>query len=155
VAGRLWLERADASSPPEDAAKTLVIVGSPPFDGRTAWTFTTRATAAADRLFGGAPSPREEPFTFVLVPEPGLGRSHDGAFLTRSLGLWFDPRRGLDAEVRLTVTHELLHRHIGGALRLADAEGRDAAWFTEGFTVHFARQALLESGLATPAEILP
>lgn len=154
VAGKLWWERPDASSPPEDAAKSLVIVGEPPFDGRTAWAFATRAAASVDRIFGGAPSPPSEPFTFLLVPEPGLGTSHDGAFLTRSLGLWFDPRRGLDADVRLTVAHELVHRHIGGALRLVEPDGRDAAWFTEGFTVHFARQTLLEAGLAEPAELV-
>lgn len=150
VAGRLWIEKADPQTPPEDAAKSLIIVGDPPFDGRTAWSFATRAAASADRLFGGAVASAEEPFTFFLVPEPGLGKSHDGAFLTRSLGLWFDPRRGLDPEVRLTVAHELVHRHLGGAMRLVEADGRDAAWFTEGFTVHFARQVLLEAGLAEP-----
>jgi hypothetical protein len=154
VAGKLWWERADASSPPEDANTSLVVVGGPPFDGRTAWAFATRAMASENKLFGGSPTPGTEPFAFVLVPEPGLGRSHDGASLTRSLGLWFDPRRGLDADVRVTVAHELVHRHIGGAVRLVDDKGREAAWFTEGFTVHFAREALLEAGLAEPADLL-
>jgi predicted metalloprotease with PDZ domain len=44
---------------------------------------------------------------------------------------------------------------VGGAVRLVDADGHDAAWFAEGFTVHFARRALLDADLARPGELLP
>jgi len=154
VAGKLWLEQPEKDAPPVERNKAMVIVGSPPFDARTAWTFAMTTLAATDRRFG-APEPSEpERLTFFLSPEPGLGRAQDGAYLTRSLGLWFDEGRGLDPEIRLTVAHELTHRWLGGAVRLVDADGRDAAWFSEGFTVHFARRILLDAGLAQPADLL-
>ena len=153
VAGRLWLERPETAAPARERDKSLVVLGDPPFDGRTAWTFAIGAMAATDRLFGRDPVAPAEPFTFLLVPEPGLGRAHDGAYLTRSLGLWFDSTRGLDPELRLTVAHELTHRYLGGVVRLVEDDGRDAVWFSEGFTVHFARKALLDAHLARPAEL--
>ncbi|MFT3772380.1 MAG: hypothetical protein QM820_43860 [Minicystis sp.] len=153
VAGRLWIEEPEKSAPPAEAGKRLVIAGDPPFDGRTAFRFAMSTLAATDRLFGGAPEPAER-LTFLLVPEPGLGREHDGAYLTRSLALWFDAKRGLDPEIELTVAHELIHRFLGGTVRLVDEGGRDAAWFTEGFTVHFARRLLLDEGIVRPADML-
>jgi predicted metalloprotease with PDZ domain len=153
VAGKLWIEQPEKDAPAAEAGKSLVIVGGPPFDGRTAWRTCLATMAATDRIFGGPPEAGER-FTFLLVPEPGIGRAHDGAHLTRSLGLWFDPRRGLDPEITLTIAHELTHRFLGGTVRLVDEGGRDAAWFSEGFTVHFARRALLDAGLATPADLI-
>lgn len=153
VAGRLWVEEPEQGAGGAVVGKRLIIVGDPPFDGRTAFRTAMTTLSAVDQLFGGAPDPLE-PFTFLLVPEPGLGRAHDGASLTRSLGLWFDPRRGLDPEIELTLAHELLHRWLGGAVRLVEADGRDAAWFTEGFTVHLARRVVLDAGLVTPADLV-
>jgi predicted metalloprotease with PDZ domain len=154
VAGRLWIEQPAKDAPAAEAGKRLVIVGEPPFDGRTAWRTCMSTLAAVDRLFGAPAETAAERFTFMLVPEPGLGKAHDGAYLTRSLGLWFDPRRGLDAGIRLTVAHELVHRWLGDAVRLVDGDERDATWFSEGFTVHFARRVLLDAGLAKPADVL-
>src|SRR5262249_44320117 len=83
------------------------------------------------------------------------GRSHDGAALTRSFALWFDASRAFDAGLKSVIAHELVHRWIGGEVRLVDARGREAIWFSEGFTVHFARRVLLDARLVTPRDILP
>ena len=154
VAGKLWLETPARGAPVAEQDKSLVVLGAPPFDTRTAYTFCIDALGAADRLFAREPPPVPEPFAFLLVGEPGLGRAHDGAYLGRSLGLWFDAQRSLDPALRLVIAHELVHRFLGGTVRLVDAEGRDAAWFSEGFTVHFARRLLLEGGFVEPADLL-
>ena len=157
VAGKLWLETPARDAPALETQKSLVVLGAPPMDTRTAYTFSMAALGAVDRLFLG--EPREpiaapEPFSVLLVAEPGLGRAHDGAYLTRSLGLWFDAGRGLDPALQLVIAHELVHRFLGGTVRLVEPDGRDAAWFTEGFTVHFARRVLLEGGFVRPADLL-
>lgn len=172
MAGNLWLEEPDrdgaASGPQPRAGQAgpgpdvsteekdarLLVLGPPPFDGRAAYRLCTATMAATARLLGDG-VPAAGGFTFMLAPEPGLGKAQDGAFLTRSFALWFDGARGLDPEIRLTIAHELIHRWVGGAVRLVDADGHDAAWFAEGFTVHFARRALLDAGLARPGEMLP
>ena len=140
VAGMLWREGGQAAGAP-----SLIVLGDPPFDTRAAFDHAVAEGAAVDRFFGAPPA--AEPFTFVLVAQPGLGRAHDGASLTRSLGVWFDAHQALDAELDLVVTHELVHRWLGGAVRLLRPDGREARWFAEGFTVHFARRVLLEAGL--------
>jgi hypothetical protein len=154
VAGKLWLETPAKDAPALEQEKRLVVLGAPPFDTRTAYDFSIAALGAVDRLFTRAPSAAPEPFSFLLVAEPGLGRADDGAYLTRSLGLWFDARRGLDPALQLVIAHELVHRFLGGAVRLVGADGRDAAWFTEGFTVHFARRIMLDGGFLRPADVL-
>ena len=87
----------------------------------------------------------------MLVAQPGLGGGREGAYLTRSLGVWFDARQPLDGALDLVVAHELVHRFLGGSVRLLEPGGREAAWFSEGFTVHFARRVLLDAGLVAPA----
>lgn len=154
VAGRLWVEEPEPDAGAVETGKRLVIAGNPPFDGRAAWRFAMKTLSATDHLFGDPPDPGD-PFTFFFVPEPGLGRAQDGAYLTRSLGLWFDPRGGMSADLQITLAHELTHRTLGGLVRLTEPDGRDAAWFSEGFTVHFARQAILQEGLLPPAAVLP
>jgi predicted metalloprotease with PDZ domain len=146
VAGMLWREGRG------DGGPSLVVLGDPPFDTRTAFERATAGSDAVDRFFGGAPSPPGSPFMFVLVAQPGLGPAREGAYLTRSVGLWFDARQKLDAALELVLAHEITHRYLGGALRLTGPDGREAAWFSEGFTVHFARRALLAAGLLTPAD---
>jgi predicted metalloprotease with PDZ domain len=144
LAGMLWRERD-----PEGAE--MWVLGNPPLDTRRALDHALAARAAVDRLFA-APEPDHEPFTFVLVAQPGRGRGHEGASLTRSLGVWFDAAQALDGTLDLIVAHELTHRFVGGAVRLVGPDGREAVWFSEGFTVHFARRALLEAGLLAPAD---
>jgi predicted metalloprotease with PDZ domain len=147
VAGKLWLEE-DA----KDAGDRVVMLGNPAIDGRSALAQSILIEAHVANVFDPrAPATRDR-FTFFFVAEPGLGRGEDGAYLTRSLGVWFDAGRPLDASLRIVVAHELAHRFLGGEVRLVEPGGAEAAWFTEGFAVHFAREALLESTLITPAE---
>ena len=145
VAGMLWRE---GSTSPE-----LVVLGDPPFDTHTAWDHAVRTSAAVDRFFlPGLRGPADPaPFIFVLVAQRDLGAARDGAYLTRSLGVWFDAHQPLDGELDLVMAHELTHRFLGGTVRLIGRDEREATWFSEGFTVHFARRALLDAGLLTPA----
>jgi len=145
VAGLLWRE--------EEHGRELIVVGNPPFDTRKALDHAVAESAAVDRFFGGDVR-AADPFAFVLVPQPGLGRAREGAYLSRSVGVWFDARQPLDAELDLVLTHELVHRWIGGTVRLLGRGGREATWFSEGFTVHVARHVLLDAGLLAPADFI-
>ncbi len=141
VAGMLWQEHAEAGP------TTLVVIGDPPFDTRTALGHAVAARSAVDAFFAAPPEPG--PFTVFLVAQPGLGRAREGAALTQSLAVFFDTAQPLDPALDLVMAHELVHRFIGGTVRLTGRDGREAVWFTEGFTVHLARRALLAGGLLT------
>lgn len=122
----------------------LVVTSPPAFDPRAALDFCARALGAARDRF----EPEDdEPQTFVLVPEPGLGSRNDGAAMHHSFVVWFDAARPLDDRLKLLIAHEMVHRWIGGTLRFVTPDGREALWFSEGFTVHFARHMLLRAGL--------
>jgi predicted metalloprotease with PDZ domain len=149
VAGKLWVEEPART---EDAGKSLVVLGNPPFDTRTAFDRVVAELRAVDRFFGREPAPA--PFTFLLIGEPGAGDAHEGAALTRSLGVWLDAARRFDGELSIAVAHELVHRFLGESVRLVQPDGREAMWFSEGFTVHFARKLLLDGGMITPADFL-
>jgi M61 glycyl aminopeptidase len=147
----------DAGAPPRPAAARLVVLGAPAFDTRAAYYWSTAALSTLDRFFEDPANPPEKPanpFSFLLVAAPGLGGDHDGAALTGSFALWFDQARAFDAGLKSVVAHELTHRYLGGALQLQDESGREAVWFSEGFTVHLARRWLLESGMVTPRDVL-
>jgi hypothetical protein len=155
----------------------MIMLGNPELDVGAVLDWTVRVDDLARKLFReGAPSasplplpaasaaaaaprpPKPEepsaPFSFLLVAEPGMGRSHDGAHLTRSLGLWFDEARALDARLRIAITHELLHGYIGASVRLNEESGRDATWFSEGFTTHYARHLLFKEKLISPDDFV-
>ncbi|MDI1479038.1 hypothetical protein [Polyangium sp. y55x31] len=119
----------------------LVLLGRPAFEPEATLASISRAHAALARLFGGAPrsGAKSDDFSYLLVAEPGLGKGHDGALLGRSFGLWIGDDRPFDAAVTIAAAHELSHRWIGGAVRLV-AEGREQVWFSEGFSVHYARK---------------
>lgn len=156
AAGHLWIEEPVR---PEDSGRSLVVLGNPPFDTRTAFDRSVTLLRATDRFFDREPPKTREaaladPFALLLMAEPGAGDVHDGASLTRSLGVWFDAARGFDSELAVVIAHEAVHRYLGGGLRLVDTEGHEALWFTEGFTVHFARKLLLEARLLSPREFL-
>ena len=147
----------DAGAPPSPPAARLVVLGASVFDTRAAYYWSVTALATLDRFFKNStnsPGKVADPFSFLLVAAPGLGADHDGAALTGSFALWFDQARAFDAGLKSVVAHELTHRYLGGALRLEDESGKEAVWFSEGFTVHFARRWLLESGLVTPRDVL-
>jgi hypothetical protein len=143
VAGMLWRE-------PGPNGNELVVLGDPPFDTRAALDHGLAARAAVDQFFR---APSGAPLHVVLIAQPGLGPAREGAYLTRSLALWFDTRQVLDASLDLVVAHEFVHRFIGGAVRLVGEDGREATWFSEGFTMHAARRAMLEAGLLASQDL--
>jgi predicted metalloprotease with PDZ domain len=155
VAGLLWREGDGVPGEAGGSGDRLVVLGNPPFDTRTAFDRAEAVRAAVDRFFADPPpAPAEAgPFTFVLVAQRALGQAREGAYLTRSLGVWFDGEQPLDGALDLVVAHELTHRFLGGTVRLVGRGGREASWFSEGFTVHFARKALLAAGLLGPADL--
>ena len=55
--------------------------------------------------------------------------------------------------LRSNIAHEMMHRWLGLGLRLAGPDGVNF-WFTEGFTVHYARALMLRAGLISPDEFL-
>lgn len=131
--------------------------------GRARTVTEARLHRKGTQAVGGAPeggrAPDEgnaeegaEPLSIFLVGEPGLGRDHDGAFLGGSLGVWFDGTRSFDGGMRIALTHEIAHRYLGGELAVVNAEGEPAAWFVEGFTVHYARRLLFDAGMISAAE---
>jgi predicted metalloprotease with PDZ domain len=96
------------------------------------------------------------PFTFFLRTVPRLGPSWVGSGGPSSFLLLAGDKLAWSRPARFAVAHELTHTWLGVAgsgVRLDGPEG-SAYWFTEGFTVHFTREILLRSGLATPAEFL-
>ena len=139
---------------PPDAR--LVVSGRPAFDYATALRSITRADNALRAVFGEPPEPAApagpEIWSFILVAEPGLGKNHDGALLARSFGLWLADDRPFDAPLAIASAHELGHRWLGSAVRLEDERGEEALWFSEGFTVHYARKALFADGLISAPE---
>ncbi|MEP7123157.1 MAG: hypothetical protein ABJE95_19670 [Byssovorax sp.] len=148
---------ADAGAPSGPPAARLVVLGASVFDTRAAYYWSVAALSTLDRFFEkpvNVPGKPADPFSFLLVAAPGLGGDHDGAALTGSFALWFDQTRAFDAGLKSVVAHELTHRYLGGALQLYDPSGREAVWFSEGFTVHLARRWLLESGMVTPRDVL-
>ena len=147
----------DAGAPIPGVASRLVVLGVPSFDTRAAFYWSVTALTTLDRFFENTaipPGKAAYPFSFLLVAAPGLGADHDGAALTGSFALWFDQGRAFDAGLKSVVAHELTHRYVGGAVRLVDESGKEAVWFSEGFTVHLARRWLLESGMVTPRDVL-
>ncbi len=148
----------DAGAQPSPAAiPRLVVLGAPAFDTRAAFYWSKSALDTLGRFFerpAVAAEKPADPFSFLLVAEPGLGADHDGAALTGSFALWFDEARAFDAGLKSVVAHELTHRYLGGDLRLDEENGKEAVWFSEGFTVHLARRWLLESGMVTPRDVL-
>lgn len=157
VAGRLQTAESGPS-------RRMVMLGNPELDVGAVLEWTRGVEERAHSLFReGTPAEGEpkkakpgsptDPFWYVLVAEPGMGREHDGAHLTRSLGLWFDEARALDARLRIAIAHELLHEFIGAGVRLEDG-GKEATWFAEGFTVYYARRLLFSDKLITPDDFV-
>jgi hypothetical protein len=132
----------------------MVLLGKAELDVGAVLDWTSRVRGVAARIFegDGPRDPNADQFLFILVAQPGMGRSHDGAHLSRSLALWFDGSRPLDPPLRIAIAHELMHRWIGASVRLDDERGRPAKWFAEGFAVHYARRVLFDEKLITPKD---
>jgi predicted metalloprotease with PDZ domain len=136
---------------PGERGERLLALGTPAFDLEEALAFCSATLAGARAQFEPTDG---RPFSFVLVPRRGLGTHYDGASLHNGFAIWFDAARPFDTRLRLLAAHEIVHRWIGGALRFTTEEKTDAKWFSEGFTVHYARTVLLRAGLLSPQEFL-
>lgn len=139
-----------------EGGQKMVLLGKAELDVGAVLDWTGRVHRLAERLFegdaaSGAPSSSDR-FLFLLVTQPGMGRSHNGAHLSRSFALWFDGSRALDPALRIAIAHELIHKWIGASVRLDDERGRPAKWFAEGFAVHYARRLLFDEKLITPKD---
>jgi len=139
----------------------LHVLGAPALGPREilgwAGRFRTVASARLERVTAGAqatPAAAAEPLSVFLLGEPNLARDHDGAFLDSSLGLWFDSTREFDPSLRIALAHEIIHRHLGGDLTLLEESGQPAAWFAEGFTVHYARRLLFDAGMIEAGDVV-
>ena len=130
----------------------MVLLGKAELDVGAVLDWTARVRGIAARTFEVGGSPDADRFLFILVAQPGMGLSHDGAHLSKSLALWFDGSRALDPPLRIAIAHELVHRWIGASVRLDDERGRPAKWFAEGFAVHYARRLLFDEKLITPKD---
>ncbi len=104
------------------------------------------ARAFAMRAFGSQASLLDSPLSVFLLGERGIGNDHDAAAPPGGVAVWLDSKRGLDGLAKVVIGHEALHAVFGGLISL-DVGGRDAAWFSEGFTTYYARRALFEEGM--------
>lgn len=154
LAGAIYA--AGAISSARAGEQRLYALGAPGLAPREILGWAGRArTVAGARLQRGAAA-EAEPLAIFLVGEPGRGRDHDGAFFPGSrgsLGLWFDGSRSFDPGLRIALAHELSHRYLGGDLSVQGEDGRPAAWFAEGFTVHYARRLLFDAGMIGAADM--
>ncbi|MBK8255443.1 MAG: hypothetical protein IPK82_22630 [Polyangiaceae bacterium] len=115
-------------------------------DGKAALGLMGRTAEYAKKFWGVADSTKAGEKSLFVIGETGAGEQHDGALLGSALAIWIDRERALDDGVKVLIAHEALHRVFGDALRV-DANGRDAAWFSEGFATFYARKVLFDEGL--------
>ncbi len=153
AAGRLVLasdaSEGDAGARAPVPAKSLAILGRSTLEPASLFAWMSRVDGVTARAFDDEAGGRASRYGYFLISEHGLRGGHEAAALTSSIAVWMDADRGLDPALRVVVAHEMIHRYIGGMVRLAEADGRDAVWFSEGFTVHLARAVLFEEGLLT------
>ncbi len=102
----------------------------------------SQSLEVGERVFGPLST---KPVVFAL---PSLGPTGmlRGAAQPGLLVLQTGGRAPPPALLKLMVAHELLHQWIGIGVRIAGREGT-RHWFSEGFTVHFARELALQGGL--------
>lgn len=133
--------------PDGDGTLKAIWLGEPGFDRERLLPLVQTVRRAAEKTFG-MKAPR--PLIFVRTQEDapgGSGEADDDA-----LTLLLSPRIGFSTDTRMTIAHETLHAWLGHALRLVGDP--EPTWFTEGFTVHYARKLLTRAGVISPDELL-
>jgi M61 glycyl aminopeptidase len=124
--------------------------GAPSFDPIDAGTWAARAYAAERAFFADEdPAPYQ---IFVRVLPAMRDRSNGMGQLSSFLSA-IGPATSFGPGLRTNMAHEMMHRWLGLGLRLAGPDGSNF-WFTEGFTVHYARALMLRAGLISPEEFL-
>lgn len=121
--------------------------GAPGFDLRWSAVETAGARTAVDLYFGAADTSK---FTGVFAVDIDYPGGTGALVMPRSHGLYvaISPGARWDARARLAVAQGLVHRWIGGRLRLRDADAAPGvdAWFTDGVARFVAREVLLDLG---------
>lgn len=124
--------------------------GDTRFDLRWSAAETAGARTAVDAYFKKAPGETRR-FTGVLAVDVDFAGAGGTSVHPRGGGLYvaIAPGSDWDAGARLAVAHGLVHRWIGGRLRLrgaADEPAEAGAWFAAGFARAVAREVLLDLG---------
>ncbi|HEY0135426.1 MAG TPA: hypothetical protein VGB85_15185 [Nannocystis sp.] len=124
--------------------------GDPMFDLRWSAAETAGTRTAVDAYFGATPEEVVR-FTALFSVELDLPGVTGAQVLPRGGGLYvaLPPGAGWDAQARLAVTQGLVHRWLGGRLRLQAGAGdppEAGAWFADGFARFVAREVLFDLG---------
>lgn len=122
--------------------------GETSFDLRWSAAETAGARTAVDAYFKAGETRK---FSGLLAVDVDFRGSGGMSVHPRGGGLYvaIAPGTQWDAKVRLAVAHGLVHRWIGGRLRLRGAEGEApevGLWFSAGFARAVAREVLLDLG---------
>lgn len=132
-----------------NADARLVVWGKPSFDGDVVQRQTADLLETARGLFEPSAAAYHTVFLFA---ESDMESTQVGLGYRDSCAIWIDRARASDDRLALVIAHEIMHRWLGGTLRIRDGDGRDAAWFSEGFAVHYARTLALRAGTITPTQ---
>jgi hypothetical protein len=136
-----------------EGADDFAWTGDTRFDLRWSAAETAGARTAVDAWFGAEPGETAR-FTGLFAVDFDVD---DGAHVVpRSGGLYVALGPGADwnASVRLAVAQGLVHRWIGGRLRLRDADEPLEAglWFSQGVARSIAREVLYDLGTLSAAD---
>lgn len=125
--------------------------GKVSFDTAVATKYTLDILHAERALFGDEdPTPF---YAFMRVLPQSTSKVHGGGNLygyTSVVG----PAAEWNPRMRNHLAHELMHHWIGVGLWVVDAQKVSGYWFTEGFTVRYARTIALRTGAIAPQEYL-
>ena len=124
--------------------------GDPAFDLRWAAAETAGTRTAVDAYFGATPEEIVR-FTALFSVDFDLAGPAGAQVHPRGSGLYMalTPGARWNAAARLAVTQGLVHRWIGGRLRLqggADEPPHAHDWFADGFARFVAREVLFDLG---------
>ena len=119
--------------------------GSAPMDLRALMESQERLYAFYGKFFERT---RLAPYGIFLRENPV--NSGGGVELSGSFVATFGPTTDA-SDLKITLAHEMLHTFAGS---LAQPEGLEGSWYSEGLAVYYARLLALRAGEITPAEFL-
>lgn len=133
-----------------DGADDFAWTGELRFDPRWAVAETAGARSAVDAYFGAEPGETAR-FTGLLAVDFALSGDEGAVVVPRGEGLYVALGAGArwNATTRLALAQGLVHRWIGGRLRVKVATGEPpqaGAWFSEGVARFVAREVLWALG---------
>lgn len=132
--------------------------GDTHFDLRWSAAETAGARTAVDLYFGAAVGETRR-FTTLMAVDVDFAGGDGVLVYPRSEGLYVavSPGARWDAGARLAIAQGLVHRWIGGRLRLdagGEAPRERGAWFDVGFARAVAREVLVELGTLSSGDVL-